>query len=542
MAYPATEPDGVVLAPLSPAQQRLWIVHRMDPTGPLYNVAHLLRLRGRLDVAVLEHALAEVVRRHDVLRTTFAERGGEPVQVIAPQRLVREILQVRSMEAHPPALREPAALREAAAEAWRRFDLERGPLCRLLLFPLSAEENLLLVVMHHLVSDGWSLNVLFRELSTFYNASLHGRPAHLPELPMQYAGLSGWERERMQGERFREDLAYWKRRLAGIPPVLDLSVGRPRPPVQRFRGERLPLREAGDLLERARSQARALGATSFEFLLAAYAALLGVYCGHEDVVIGVPMAGRTDPRLRPLIGFFVNTVVLRVDLSGDPPFDELVRRASAVAREAREHQDVPFHRLVEELQPERSPSYTPLVQVFFVKHSPQTRADASLLEGIEATELLLPGRESLFDLTLTIDEERSHAEYDADLLDAETVGRLLEHYRAVVEAAVADPRRRCSELLSPGGADREVVLSGRRAAALASRPLRCVHEIFSEQAGRTPDAVALVSRPERLTYARLERRANRLAHLLRRRGVAPEVRVGVCLERSPDLIVSLLAV
>jgi amino acid adenylation domain-containing protein len=528
--------------PLSFSQQRLWFLDRFEPGSPFYNIPSAVRLTGELDVAALERSLREIVRRHETLRTTFREAGGEPAQVIDPDLSLE--LPVVDLGGLPAAEREAEALRLAREEAQRPFDMARGPLLRATLLKLAPQEHVVLLVMHHVVSDGWSMGVFYRELAALYQGFAGGGPAPLPELPVQYADYAAWQRDWLRGEVLERQLAYWKERLAGAPAALEMPTDRPRPPVQTVRGATEPFLISGPLLARLKALCQREGCTLYMALLAAFQTLLHRYSGQEDVCVGSPVAGRTRPELEGLIGFFVNTLVLRGDLSGDPTFRELLGRAREVCLGAYAHQDLPFELLVEALQPQRDLSRTPLFQVMFIlQNTPLPSLD---LPGLSLSPLEADSGTAKFDLLLALAETEQglagNLEYNTDLFEAATARRLLGHFRNLLEAAVADPARRLSELPLLTEAERRQVL-GEWSWTEAVRPeAQTVHRLFELQAEQTPEAVALVFEGEQLTYRELNARANRLAHSLRDLGVGPEVLVGICLERSADMVVALLAV
>ncbi|MBV9775316.1 MAG: amino acid adenylation domain-containing protein, partial [Gemmatimonadetes bacterium] len=527
--------------PLSFAQERLWFLDRLEPESVLYNIPAALRLSGALDMAALERALGEIVRRHEALRTTFGEREGAPVQVVVP--FGGFALPVADLSALGEAEREAETRRRAAEEAARSFDLATGPVFRATLLRLGGAEHVLLLGVHHVAGDEWSVGVLFHELSALYAAYREGRESPLPELAVQYADYAVWQREQLRGEVLDRELAWWKERLAGAPERLELPTDRPRSAVQTHRGaeERMDLSAA--LSERLHALGRGEGATLFMTLLAAWQVLLAKYAGSEDVVVGTPIAGRTRGEVEGLIGFFVNTLVLRTDLSGDPDFRETLRRVRETTLGAYEHQELPFERLVEELRPERDLGHSPLFQVLFT-----VRSDESLpadLTGVRMEALEPESTTAKFDLSLTLapraDGLRAVLSYATDLFERGTVRRMLDHFARVLEQVAADADVRLSELELLGEEERRVLERWNRTDAGYPRDL-CVHQLVQAQAERTPEAVALVSGSERLSYGELERRANRLAHHLRRHGMGPESRVGVCLERTPGLVVALLAV
>ncbi|HEX8318267.1 condensation domain-containing protein, partial [Longimicrobium sp.] len=349
--------------PLSFAQERLWFIDRLEPGSAAYNIPAAARLAGALDGAALERALGEIVRRHEVLRTVFAEVDGSPVQVVQPFGGFH--LPVEDLSGLGDADREAAVGRWVRQEAARPFDLAAGPLFRAALLRLGDEDHVLLLAMHHIVSDGWSMGVLFREFSALYAAYREGRESPLPELAVQYADYAVWQREQVEGETLERQLAYWRVRLAGAPELLELPTDRPRPPVQTYRGATVPVELSAELLERLQALGRSEGATLYMVVLGAFQVLLSKYSGSEDVVVGSPIAGRTRKEVEELIGFFVNTLVLRTDLSGDPSFRETLRRVREATLGAYAHQELSFEKLVAELQPERSLGHTPLFQVMF---------------------------------------------------------------------------------------------------------------------------------------------------------------------------------
>ncbi|HKH43208.1 MAG TPA: amino acid adenylation domain-containing protein, partial [Thermoanaerobaculia bacterium] len=518
--------------PLSFAQQRLWLIDQLEPGSPAYNIPSAVHLSGEVSPARLERIFAEIVRRHEALRTTFAARDGRPAQVIAePAPLSLPLVDLTGL---PEEDREARARALAAEEARRPFDLQRGPLLRLALLRLAAREHVLLVTMHHIVSDGWSMGVLLREIAALAAES------PLPDLPVQYADFAVWQRGWLQGEVLEAQLASWKRRLAGAPHVLELPTDRTRPAVQTTRGAVRPIDLPPDLSAALRKLCREEGATPFMALLAAWSVLLGRHAGQEDVLVGCPIAGRNRREIEELIGFFVNTLVLRADLSGNPSFRDLLGRVRIEALEAFSHQDLPFERLVEELVPERDLSHSPLFQVLFVL---QTAPAGELsVPGLSLAPLAVDSGVAKLDLTLTLGEALSGAlEFNTDLFDASTAERLLARFAALLEAAAGAPGLPLNDLPLLLPAECLQLLEWNDTGAAPMTGL-CLHELFATQAERTPDAVALVHETGRLTYRQLARRAGGLARRLRELGVGPETRVAVCLERTPDLIAALLAV
>ncbi|HLL48523.1 MAG TPA: condensation domain-containing protein, partial [Longimicrobiaceae bacterium] len=531
--------------PLPPsfAQQRLWVMDQLQPGSAAYNMPSALRLRGALDVGALRASLDELVRRHESLRTTFADLGGAPVQVIhSPAPVPLRILDLGRPSAEE---REREAERLSAEEAMRPFDLTRGPLLRSTLIRLADDDHVLCFNLHHVVSDGWSMQVLVREVSALYAAFSRGEAPRLAELPVQYADFAVWQRTWLSGEVLEAQIGYWKENLGGAPPLLEIPVDRPRTVAQSPRGEVHGFRLAAEVSQGLRELSRREGATLFMTVLAAWQVLLGRYAGQEDVVVGSPIAGRNRRETEGLIGFFVNMLALRADLSGDPSWAELLGRVRETALGAYTHQELPFERLVEELDVERSLTHTPLFQAIFALN--QAGGDGDRLElGELALEPFGTGESvSKFDLDLAFTDAGEvligALSYRAALFDAETVERMAEHLRVLLEAMAAHPQRRLSEVPLLRGAERAQVLEGWNDTR-ADYPEACVHELVSAQAARTPDAVAVVFRGQALTYGALERRSSGLAHHLRSLGVQPETRVGVCLERTPELLAALLGI
>ncbi|HEX2078443.1 MAG TPA: condensation domain-containing protein, partial [Longimicrobium sp.] len=534
---PRAHRDG---APLSFAQERLWFMDRLEPGSAVYNMSVARRLGGALDEAALERALGEIVRRHEALRTTFREVDGSPVQVIAP--FGGFTLRLDDLSRLADADREVEVRRRATQEAELPFDLTAGPLFRARVLRLGEEDHVLLLSMHHIVSDGWSMGVFFRELSALYAAYREGRESPLPELGVQYADYAVWQREQLRGEVLERQISYWKKRLADAPALVELPTDRPRPAVQTFRGAHEQIELPGELLERLRTLGRSEGATLFMVVLSAFQVLLSKYSGSEDIVVGNPIAGRTRKEVAGLIGFFVNTLALRTDLSGDPSFREVLRRVREVTLGAFEHQVLPFEKLVAELQPDRSLSHSPLFQVSFalddVEESGNGVAELST-EGVDADFSL-----AKFDLTLAFaargQDLRGALSYSTDLFERATIVRMLGHLARVLEQVAANPDLRLSRLELLGEAERARLLALGEGVA-PELPRATVDALFAQAAAAAPEAVALAWNGGRMTYAELDGRANRLAHHLRRAGVAAGTRVGVCLARGPEMVVATLA-
>ncbi len=532
--------------PLSFSQERLWFLDQMEPGRAGYNLPAAVRLTGRLEVAALARALGEIVRRHEALRTRFAQRGGSPVQIVDPAPPAGSVgLPLVDLAPLGEARRSRVARALGESEAARPFDLARGPLVRSLLVRLGREEHVLVVTMHHVVSDGWSIGVYLRELGALYGAFREGRPSPLPELPVQYPDFAAWQRGWLSGALLAGRLAHWRERLAGAPELLELPTDRPRPPLQSERGGQLAFQVAPAAAGRLRELARREGATLFMALLAVFDAWLYRVTGSGDLVVGSPVAGRVRPEIEGLIGFFVNTLPLRVELSGRESFRELLGRARDAALDAFEHEDVPFEKLVEELRPRRDPAHSPVFQVLLaLQNAPMGRRE---LPGVALEPLPLAGRTAKFDLTMVFVERPDGGlagglEYNRDLFDPTTARRLAGHLRNLLAAAVAGPETPVSRLPLLAAGERRQLLGEWNDTAAGDPGRLAVEELFAAQAARTPEAVAVTAGGSALSYRELERRAAALAGCLRAAGVGPETRVGLCVERSLALPVAMLAI
>jgi amino acid adenylation domain-containing protein len=518
--------------PMSFAQQRLWFLDQLEPGSFAYNLAGGVRLAGQLDVAALTGALSGIVRRHESLRTVFVEEDDQPLQVVGEPSVLS--VAVFDLSGLPAMASEAEVRRIAVSEARRPYDLAHGPLVRCTLVRLDEREHALLVGMHHIVADGWSLGIFVRELGALY------RGEALPDLAIQYADYGSWQRGWLRGELLEERLAWWKFHLGDAPQVMELPLDRPRPAVQSYRGSRAYLALDRDL----EAVARRLGVTPFMILLGAFATLLSRYGSQPDVVLGTPIANRGRAELEDLIGFFANTLALRVDLSGDPGFDELAHRVRQVALGAYAHQDIPFERLVDELRPERDLSHAPVFQVMLaLQNLPSAQLD---LTDLILSPLEFEVDRTQFDLSLFLFPRPrggmlARLEYAADLFDAGTAERLLLHVRNLLDGIVEAPERRLSDLPLLGTVERQELLTAGNL-TVAEVPPRLLHQLFEERAAGWPEAVAVAHEGESLTYAELNARANRLAHHLRGLGIQPESLVAVCLERSPAMLTALLGV
>jgi amino acid adenylation domain-containing protein len=529
-------------APLSFAQQRLWFLDQYEPDKPFYNIPFGLRLSGPLNVAALDHSLSEIIRRHEVLRTTFTMLDGEPVQSIAAP--VSRSLPMVDLSDRPVSEREAEARRFVNEEAQRPFDLAQGPLFRTALIRLGEEDHVLLLTLHHIISDGWSTAVLYRELSVLYEAFSRSQPSPLSELPIQYADYAVWQRQWLQGEVLESQLSYWKRQLEGAPAVLDLPTDRPRPAVQTYRGARSFIELSKELTEGLKALSRKEGITLFMTLLAAFQTLLYRYTGQDDIVVGSPIANRNRTEIEGLIGFFVNTLVLRTDLSGNPTFRDLLHRVRKMSLEAYDHQDLPFEKLVEELNPERDLNHSPLFQVLFaLQNAPASPRE---LSGVVSTPIKLENDTTKFDLSLSMIERsdglRGSWEYSTDLFDEATIVRINGHFCRLLEGIVANPDQSVFNLPILTEPEKHELLTELNDTKREYPKDKCLHQLFEEQAARTPDAVAVVFEEQQLTYQELNCRANQLAHHLQELGVRPEVLVGICLERSLNMVIGVLGI
>ena len=532
--------------PLTFAQEQLWFLNQLAPGNWFYNENSALHFTFPVDTVVLQKALNEVARRHETLRTTFVSVRGELVQSIAPEFTV-PLVEI-DLTGLAPAERAAEARRLAVEDAQLPFDLAAGPLIRTALLRMAKEESILLLTMHHIIFDGWSFVILLSELSDLYEAFATGQPSPLAELAVQYADYAVWQRDRLRGEAFEAKLGYWRKQLADLP-LLQLPTDHPRPAVQSFQGARHHVVIGRELWDSVRALSIAEAVTPFMTLLTAFKTLLQRYADQDEIVVGVPVANRTRVEIEDLIGFFVNTLVMRTDLSGNPTFREALGRVRNVALEAFERQDVPFEKLVEELQPQRDLSRNPLFQVTFQLYGSSAGSDA----GGNATTLdsavspfEIDARASKFDLRFDLAENDDgligFLEYDTALFEPETISRLAGQFQALLREAVADPRLRLPELSLLSHAERHQLLVEYNATATAYPRDARIHELFEQQAARTPDAIALQFERETITYAELNSRANRLAHYLIRLGVGSETPVGISDERSLDMIVGLLAI
>ncbi|MGK3963967.1 amino acid adenylation domain-containing protein [Sorangium sp. So ce1667] len=527
--------------PLAFAQQRLWFLYRYEPDSPAYNLHGAARLRGSLDVAALERAISLLAERHEILRTRFGEDTEDAYQEVLPASGVA--VAVTDLSTMAPADRERELVLRCTEIAHAPFALERGDLLRAALFRLTAQEHVLLMATHHIASDHWTWGVLLRDLATLYNELIAGRAPRLPELPVRYGDHALWQRSQWSQERLQGELAYWKERLRGAPALLELPLDRPRPATQAHRGAKASLTLSPPLSAAVKALCQREGVTLFMTLLAAYQTLLCRVTQKLDVVVGSPVAGRTRREIEPLAGMFVNNLALRADLSDNPSFVELLRRTKRDLLDAFAHDDLPFELLVEALQPERSTSHAALFQTLFILQN--AAADLPAFTGLTLEPVEVPAMTSKYDWTVEAWERpqgiRLDLEYDTDLFRRETVDRMLRSYEALLRAAATRPDTRVLDLPVVHEDDALLLEQWNRTERPFSEDL-CVHELFERQAQRHPERVALAFGDEEITYGELDRASARLARRLRAMGVGPDVPVAICMERSLDLAIGLLAI
>lgn len=526
--------------PLSFAQQRLWFLDRFEPENPFYNQSAAMRMIGVLNLATLERSFNEIVRRHEVFRTTFTLVEGQPAQVIAPNLTLT--LPVVDLQELPDA--EGEVLRLSTEEAQRSFNLAEGPLLRCTLLRLEETEHVLLCTMHHIISDAWSKGILIRELATLYKAFASGNSSSLPELPIQYADFAVWQRQWLSEGILRNQLHYWQQQLQDVPDLLQLPTDHPRPNIQTYRGATQSFSLNTELTKKLKTLSRKSGTTSFMTLLAAFATLLYRYSSQEDILIGSPIANRNRREIESLMGFFLNTLVLRTRFENNLSFESLLAQVRKTTLKAYENQDAPFEQVIEILQPQRSLSHSPLFQVMFILHNaPMGEIE---LPGVTLTQSEQESTTAKFDLTLSITETAQGLvgawEYNTDLFNGSTIQRMTAHFQNLLSAVVENPQLSVAELPLLSEAERHQLLVQWNDTESKYPSDKCIHQLFEEQVEKTPDAVAVVFEKEQLTYQQLNQRANQLAHHLQSLGVKAEVLVGICVERSLEMVVGLLGI
>ena len=533
--------------PLSHTQKGQWFLHQLEPNNPFYNICATVQFEGILDVAALEQSLNEIIYRHEVLRTTFKAIDGQPVQVINPHSAIS--LPIVDLQRLPTPEQTVETRRMATEAAQKPFDLTCDRLLRATLLQLGKSAHVLVLVIHHIVADGFTLGVLMRELSLLYDAFVSSEPAALPVLPIQYADYAVWQREWLQGERRETLLSYWKQRLEGMPPLLELPSDRPRPATQTFRGDTVSFHIDRSLTEQLKALGHTSGSTPFMVLLTAFNVLLHRYSGQSDIVVGTPIANRNQPELENLIGFFANTLVLRTQfsdpLSGGTSFRELLAQVHANTLAAYAHQDLPFEILVEELQPERASNGNPLFQAMFVwQNTPLPSIELPNLTMSPAVNLTTGTAK--FDLEVQLwqgaDGISGDWVFSIDLFDRTTIQRMTAHFHTLLAGIAANPDQPVSRLPILPPEECRQLLTQWNDTQVEYRQDQCLHHRFEAQVERAPDAVALIFEEQQLTYAELNRRANQLAHHLQALGVGPEGLVGICVQRSVEMVVGLLGI
>jgi len=517
--------------PLSFAQQRLWFLDQLEGENVIYNLSAALCLEGPLHRTALEQSLHEIVQRHQSLRTCFPMNNGTPLAQLSVISYQLSVIQTL-----------PEQIQEIVnQEAQRPFNLSKGPLFRATLLQLGPESHILLLTMHHIISDAWSKGIFNKELSTLYTAFSQGQTSPLSPLPIQYTDFAHWQRQWLTGKILEKQLDYWKQQLAGAPALLELPTDHPRPAIQRYRGQTESLQVSASLTRQLKTLSQQSGATLFMTLLSAFAILLYRYTDQNDIVIGTPIANRTHREIEPLIGFFVNTLVLRLELH--PHFEQLLKHVRRIALEAYAHQDLPFEQLVEELQPERSLSHTPLFQVMFVlQNAPMDHLE---LPGLTLTPLELESVIAKFDLTLTLEETANRLEgtleYNTDLFEKATIKRMIGHFQTLLEGILKKPQQSLDKLPLLTAAEYQQIKTWNKKTADYPVDL-CIHQLFEAQVARTPQAIALVFEDQQLSYQTLNRKANQLAHYLQTLGIQPDTLVGLCIERSLEMVIGILGI
>lgn len=538
----ASAEEDVYIFPASFFQESLWLHDQLQPGLAVYTIPCCFRLRGLLHVNILEQVLHTLVQRHETLRTTFQVFEEQLVQVVSP--ILSIPLQVLDFRNLAQAEQEAEVQRLITAEVQRPFDLTCGPLLRTTLLQLATEEHILLLTIHHIIFDEWSIRVLYKELAALYTAFMHDQPSPLLELPIQYADFAVWQRQWLQGEVLATQLSYWRQQLSGAPTLLELPTDHLRPAIQTFRGAQQRFVLSQKLANALKEFTRRKGITLFIMLLSAFEVLLYRYTNQTNIVIGSPIANRDRSGMEGLIGFFLNMLVLRTDLSENPSFEEVLKRVGEVALGAYAHQDLPFEKLVEQLNPERNMSYNPLFQVLFTLQSnPPLTFD---LPGLHLQLVEAKTETAKFDLSLILKDTEQGLigtwEYSTELFEAATISRMTGHFQTLLEGIIVNPEQLISNLPLLTATERQQMLVEWNATQTSYPKDQCIHQLFEEQVERTPKAVAVIFEDQHLTYQQLNRRANQLAHYLQKLGVGPDVLVGLCVERSLDMVVGLLGI
>ncbi len=538
---PKIKRDGPLTT--SYAQRRMWFLYELEPNSPLYNIPFILNMKGNLDIQALERALNDIIQRHDSLRTTFDIQDRQVVQTIHTHSYRQ--LPVETIPKLSPGesadLTEHHAIKE---EAEKLFDLHKGPVLRMKLFRLQQKEHALVLTMHHIVSDGWSIDIFLNELAAAYTARRENRAPDLPPLVIQYPDYAQWQQQWLDGQTRQNQLSYWLEQLKLPLPVLDLPLDFPRPDIVTYKGHRKSLSISSTITQDIYRFNHQNGKTLFMTLLAAFYVLIHRYTDQEEIILGTPIANRMRQEFETLIGFFVNTLAIRANLSQNPSFKEFLEQIQHRCLQAYDNQDLPFEQLVEKLKPKREKNRMPVFQVMFVLQSAHDRQIKLPDLDVECEEISTDT--SKVDLTLFIEEFKDQliatVEYNTDLFKNDTIDRLLTHYQNLLRNIVSNPEARLRELSLVHQSDRKQVIEDTKKSPCEYRQDRCVHELFEDQVNKTPDAIALIYQSEQLTYSQLNKRANQLAHYLRKQGVKPDSLVGVSLDRSPEIIVAFLAI
>lgn len=533
---------GLDSAPLSFAQQRLWFLNQLNPGNPVYNIPVAIHLKGLLDVKALEQSLGEIVQRHQALRTTFTNVDGQPLQVIAPS--LNWTLPIVDLRELSETERQQQSQRLLIESLEQPFDLETGPLLRGVLQRLGEIDHILLLTIHSIVCDDWSLGILLQELASLYEAFSNGLPSPLVELPIQYTDFAIWQRKWLQSEVLESHLGYWKQQLGGELPVLELPTDHLRPPVQTYRGARQSLNLPKDLTNALKSLSQQSGVTLLTTMLAAFNILLYRYTAQEDIIVGSPIPNRNQHQVKGLIGLFANNLVMRTNLSGNPSFRELLGRVQEVVLSAYSHQDLPFEKLVEELQTKQDFSRSPLFQVTFALQSQQV--SALEFPGLSLNAIEVESKTAKFDLTLEAQESSEGIngwfEYNADLFDADTISRMIGNWQVLLEGVVAQPNQQISHLPILTEAEKHQLLVEWNDIEADYPKNVCLHQLVERQVEKTPDAVAIIFENQQLTYKELNCRANQFAHYLQAMGVKPQTPVAIFMELCMDVAVGILGI
>jgi amino acid adenylation domain-containing protein len=521
--------------PISFAQARLWFLDRLKPGNSAYNISFGLHIRGNLQSEILEKSLARIIQRHEILRTNFSSLEGQPIGKIATD--LKLSLTVIDCQQLSQETKELEIQKIATEEHKKPFNLTKLPLLRATLLDLAPEENILLINIHHLIFDGLSAEIFINELSTFYQENLGDLALSVSELPIQYQDYIHWQKQRLHQEFITKNLNYWQQKLKDAPNLLQLPIDKPRPPIQTYQGAIQSFTLSKNLFWQLKNLARRENVTLFMLLLAAFKIFLLRHTGQEDLIVGSPIANRNHQQLKGLIGFFVNTIALRTNLAGNPSFPELLSQIRQVAIEAYSHQDLPFEQLVEAIQPERSLSYTPIFQVMFaVRDTPKLPK----IDGLNLTQYRIDNKTAQFDLNVTIEEEKIYFEYNTDLFEATTISLMLDRFIVLLQGIVSNPKAKLSDLPYLTATETQKLLNWNQ--TQINYPQVCLPELLEAQVNKTPDAIALIFEGKQITYHQLNQRANILAHYLQTLGVKPDAIVGVCLERSLEMAIALLAI